>query len=75
MTKSQTTIRAYFAPYTLFPNSRPPPPATQPKGDPPMAKLGNRAMRNLSSAGWQAAKFTGRQGSSWPISNGRSPIT
>ncbi len=25
-----------------------------------MAKLGNRSMRNLSSAGWQAAKFTGR---------------
>ncbi len=23
-----------------------------------MAKLGNRAMRNLSSAGWQSAKFT-----------------
>ncbi len=23
-----------------------------------MAKLGNRSMRNLSSAGWQSAKFT-----------------
>ncbi len=23
-----------------------------------MAKLGKRAMRNLSSAGWQSAKFT-----------------
>ncbi len=25
-----------------------------------MAKLGNHSMRNLSSAGWQSAKFTGR---------------
>ncbi len=39
-----------------------------------MAKLSNRAMRNLSSAGWQAAKFTvgtADKAVSWPIQMGR----